>query len=106
MLLDRTVFRMYIKDGCPFCDKAKDVILNDLNSSLHTVDVSEEPEIHELIIKETGHRTVPAVYLGTEFIGGCDDLVERSQSTDFRINVLREEVSILRSEVIRLRRSI
>ena len=106
MLLDRTVFRMYIKDGCPFCDKAKDVILNDLNSSLHTVDVSEESEIHELIIKETGHRTVPAVYLGTEFIGGCDDLVERSQSTDFRINVLREEVSILRSEVIRLRRSI
>jgi len=49
---------------------------------------------------------VPAVYLGAEFIGGCDDLVEKSKSADFKINVLREEVSILRSEVIRLRRSI
>jgi len=106
MLLDRTVFRMYVKAGCPFCDKAVDKIRNELSSTLHTVDITNEPEVHQRIIEETGHRTVPAIWLGDEFIGGCDDLLNLCDSDSFTVKVLREEIKILRNEVIRLRRSI
>ena len=100
------VFKMYVKEGCPYCDKARDLILNDLQSSLFSVDVKHNPSLHRAVMDETGHKTVPAIYFGNEFIGGCDDLVSLSKSEAFLVKVLREEVNILRKEVIRLRRSL
>jgi len=106
MLLDKAAFRMYVKDNCPYCDKAKDVILKELECSLHSVNITDDPVVRELITKETGQKTVPVIYLGEEFIGGCDDLIERCKSSDFLLKVLREENNILKYEVSRLRRSI
>ena len=106
MLDNRTAFKMYIKDGCPFCDKAKDVILNELKCSLHSIDVTKDLNLREMIIEDTGQKTVPVIFLGEEFIGGCDDLVKLSESSNFRLKAIREEVLILREEVSRLRRSL
>ena len=106
MLLDRTVFKMYVKKGCPYCDKATKKIVEGLNSTLYTVDVTDEPELRQRVIEETGHKTVPAIWIGEDFIGGCDDLLKLCADDSFRVRVLTEEVSILRSEVIRLRRSL
>ena len=103
MLLERAVFRMYIKDNCPYCDKAKDIILKELKCSLHSVDITNDPSARELVIKETGQKTVPVIYLGDEFIGGCDDLAELCKSDGFQTKVLREEVNVLRNEVIKLK---
>ena len=103
---ERTVFKMYIKESCPFCVKARNYILNDLQASLHTVDVTSQKDLHELVIADTGHKTVPAVFIGNDFIGGCDDLIKYGESDLGLIKVLREEISILRDEVGRLRRSI
>jgi glutaredoxin 3 len=106
MLVNRTVFKMYVKDGCPFCDKAKDIILNELKCSLHSIDVSKDSNLRELIIEDTGQKTVPVIFLGDEFIGGCDDLTKLSESSSFRLKVIHEEVLILRDEVSKLRRSL
>jgi glutaredoxin 3 len=106
MLLDRTVFKMYVKQGCPFCDKAAEKITKDLSSTLHTIDITDNPQVRQKIIEETGHKTVPAIWVGDEFIGGCDDLFRLCEEENFIIKVLREEVNILRNEVIRLRRSL
>ena len=65
MLLERPVFKMYIKDGCPYCENARDIILTDLRTSLHLINITEQPEIRELIIEDTGQKTVPAIYLGS-----------------------------------------
>ena len=97
---------MYIKEGCPFCVKARDYIVNELQASLHTIDVTNQKDLHELIIADTGHKTVPAVFMGNDFIGGCDDLTEYGESNLGLIKLLREEVSILRQEVTKLRKSI
>ncbi len=106
MTTERTVFKMYIKEACPFCVKARDYIVNDLRASLHTIDVTDQKDLHELVIADTGHKTVPAVFVGQDFIGGCDDLMEYGGSDLGLVRILREEVSILREEVGKLRRSV
>ena len=102
----KPVFKMYIKDGCPYCVKARDYILNDLKASLHTIDVTNEPILRKMIIEETGQKTVPAIFIGDEFIGGCDDLINLVETGDIKMKILVEENCILREEVMRLRRSL
>jgi glutaredoxin 3 len=106
MNTERTVFKMYMKESCPFCVKARDHVLNDLQASLHTIDVTSNRDLHELVIADTGHKTVPAIFMGKDFIGGYDDLVEYSKSDKTIVRILREEIAILREEVGTLRRSI
>ena len=105
MLLERPVFKMYVKGGCPYCDKARDIILRELKTSLHLVDITEQPDLHELIITDTGQKTVPVIFLGTEHIGGCDDLVKLCEN-GIESKILKEENSILKEEVMSLRRSL
>jgi len=103
MNMERTIFKMYIKEGCPFCDKARDYITKDLRVSLHTIDVTKRPHIHEMVMEETGQKTVPAVFLGNKFIGGCDDLLKFGSTLEGSVKILREEVSILSEELQKLR---
>ena len=105
MLGPKPVFKMYVKGGCPYCDKARDIVLKELKTSLHLIDVTEQPDLRELIITDTGQKTVPVIYLGDEFIGGCDDLIKLCEE-GIENRVLREEVRILKEEVRTLRRSL
>jgi glutaredoxin 3 len=106
MLLEKPVFKMYVKDSCPYCDNARDLILNKLKASLHLINITDQPDLRELIIKETDQKTVPVIYLGSEFIGGCDDLIALIESGDIEKKILIEENSILKQEVMRLRRGL
>jgi len=106
MLLEKPVFKMYVKDGCPYCDKARDLVLNDLRASLHLVNVTNQQDLRELIIAETGQKPVPVVFLGSEFIGGCDDLATLIESGDIENKILTEENRILREEIKTLRRGL
>ena len=58
MLGERAVFKMYIKDGCPYCDRARDVILKEMQMSLHTINITKDPHMREMIIEDTGHKTL------------------------------------------------
>ena len=73
MFFERPIFKMYVKTGCPYCEHARGIILKDLKSSLHLVDVTEQPDLQRMIKEETGHNTWPIIYLGKEFVGGCSD---------------------------------
>ena len=106
MLLEKPVFKMYVKDGCPYCDKARDLVLNDLRASLHLVNVTNQQDLRELIITDTGQKTVPAIFLGSEFIGGCDDLINLVETGNIEMKILTEENRILKEEVKSLRRSL
>ena len=106
MLLEKAVFKMYIKDGCPYCDKARELILDELKASLHLINISLQPDIREVIAKETGQKTVPVIYIGDEFIGGCDDLFDLNESGQLEVKILRRENQILHDEVLRLRRNL
>ena len=106
MFLEKSVFKMYVKAGCPYCEKAREIILNNLKSGLHLIDVTNQPDLREMIIRETGQKTVPAIYIGDEFIGGCDDLINLVETGDIKMKILVEENCILREEIMRLRRSL
>jgi|TARA_R110002020_G_scaffold438295_1_gene648735 glutaredoxin 3 len=106
MFFERPIFKMYVKTGCPYCEHARGIILKDLKSSLHLVDVTEQPDLQRMIKEETGHNTWPIIYLGKEFVGGCSDLEKIVESGDVKLKILVEENCVLREEVMRLRRSL
>ena len=73
---------------CPYCKKAK-ALLNDTlkgetasNVKIVELDVmgKEGDDIKAEIFKTFNHETVPAVFIGSEFIGGFSDLSEKDKS--------------------------
>ena len=54
MRTEETVFKMYIKDTCPYCIKARDYVTNELGASLHTIEVSKDSNLRQMIIEDTG----------------------------------------------------
>jgi glutaredoxin 3 len=39
------------------------------------IDVDSEPGLREEMMRRSGRRTVPQIFIGERHIGGCDDLV-------------------------------
>jgi glutaredoxin 3 len=105
MLGPRAVFKMYVKEGCPYCDKARDFILREMQMSLHTIDITRDPHMREMIIEDTGQKTLPAIFLGGVFLGGCDDVIKSYEAGELELMALREENIILKEEMNRLKRS-
>lgn len=64
---------VYITDYCPYCDRAKQ-LLTRRNIAFETIDVTHEPEKRAWLVKETGRRTVPQIFIGEESVGGSDDI--------------------------------
>jgi glutaredoxin 3 len=106
MLLEEAVFKMYIKSGCPYCEEAQNIILEEEKVSLHVINVTKDPHTRELITEDTGHKTLPVIFIGNTFIGGCDDLCALRESGDLELMILKRENEILKKEVMRLRRSL
>ncbi len=106
MLLQKAVFTMYIKDECPYCERACEIIVNEEKASLHVINITKDPHTRDLIIDDTGHKTLPAIFIGNEFIGGCDDLSALQEAGKLEKMILKEENTILKDEVLRLRRSL
>lgn len=60
---------VYSKNHCPFCDQAK-ALLNRKNIPFNEVKIDENTDARQFIV-ESGHRTVPQIYKGTElFVEG------------------------------------
>mgnify|MGYP001310343781 CR=1 FL=1 len=106
MLGERPVFKMYVRDECPYCDKARDFILSEMQMSLHTINITKDPHMREMIIEDTGQKTLPAIFLGGAFLGGCDDMIESYEAGELEMMALREENAILKEQVNKLRRSV
>lgn len=66
---------IYTKTTCPYCIRAKQ-ILNSKGVNFTEIDmptISDE-ERTALAEKTNNYRTVPQIFIGEKFIGGCDDL--------------------------------
>ena len=106
MLGEKPVFKMYVRDECPYCDKARDFILQEMQMSLHTINVTQDPHMREMIIEDTGQKTLPAIFLGGVFLGGCDDIIKSYEAGELELMALREENAILKEQINHLRRSV
>ncbi|KAJ1622825.1 hypothetical protein T492DRAFT_618289 [Pavlovales sp. CCMP2436] len=70
----RGVF-MYSFPGCPFCRKAK-AVLEAEGAKFTVVELDSEadgPQIRARVGRLTGRTSMPAIWVGGEYIGGCND---------------------------------
>ncbi len=65
---------IYTAKLCPYCTAAKR-LLNDKGAAFDEIDVTFNPAGRaEMAEKTGGQRSVPQIFIGTDHIGGCDDL--------------------------------
>jgi glutaredoxin 3 len=64
---------IYTTSYCPYCFRAKD-LLDSKGVHYKEVDVSGDPEQRAWLLKATGRRTVPQIFINGKPVGGCDDI--------------------------------
>ena len=74
-----TPVRMYTTQVCPFCQRAKALLLQRGVTAIDEIRVDLEPSQREKMVALTGRRTVPQIFIGEQHVGGCDDLVALDQ---------------------------
>lgn len=64
---------VYSTEYCPYCTRAKN-LLKSKGIAFEAVDLTNDAEKRAALEKKTGWMSVPLIFIGDEFIGGCDDL--------------------------------
>ncbi|MEM1140307.1 MAG: glutaredoxin 3 [Pseudomonadota bacterium] len=66
---------IYVKMMCPYCTRAKSLLKKkgaDFNEIDITFSGDKRQEMHE---RSGGGRTVPQIFIGQTYVGGCDELL-------------------------------
>jgi glutaredoxin 3 len=82
---------IYTTRVCPYCVAAKH-LLKTRGIAYDEVDVSTDPAKRAWLVEATGRRTVPQIFIGTEAIGGYDDLSALDTSGDLRTKLDAHQV--------------
>jgi glutaredoxin 3 len=79
--------KVYTTSFCGWCIRAK-MILKKRGIAFEEIDVSNDPEKRAWLVKTTGRRTVPQIFIGGEPIGGSDELAEMDRAGELvrRVN--------------------
>ncbi len=64
---------MYTTAYCPYCMQAK-ALLRHKGVAFEEVDVSADDALRDKMVRESGRRTVPQIFINGEPIGGFDEL--------------------------------
>ena len=86
---------VFSKSTCPFCDRVKR-FLGGLGAKPYAVELNRRDDgsiIQDELARRTGSHTVPSVFIGTEYIGGCDTTVAM-QNDGTLVRKLREAGAI------------
>lgn len=70
----------------PQCGFSNNVvqILNSLGVDYETLDILQDYEMRQAIKEYSNWPTIPQVYIGGKFVGGCDVMVEMYQSGELQ----------------------
>jgi len=71
--------KMYTTQVCPYCVRAKALLKQRGVSELEEIRVDLNPQARDEMIQLTGRRTVPQIFIGATYVGGCDDLIALDQ---------------------------
>jgi glutaredoxin 3 len=74
-----TRVRMYSTQTCPFCLRAKALLQQRGVKQIDEIRVDLQPAERDAMIRLTGRRTVPQIFIGETHVGGCDDLFALDQ---------------------------
>jgi len=65
---------MYCTAICPFCIRAEMLLKSKGAAAIEKIRVDLDPVHREEMVRSTGRRTVPQIYLGDTHVGGFDEL--------------------------------
>lgn len=85
---------VYTRSWCPYCTEVK-ALLKGLKVDFTDVDLDaivEGDEIQDALYDITGVTTIPQVFVGGKFVGGCDDTTAKSRNGQLKI--LFEEADV------------
>ena len=74
---------VYSSDYCPYCMRAKQ-LLQSKKVAFEEIKVDGKPAVRAEMAQKAGRTSVPQIWIGTQHIGGCDDLfaLERAGKLD------------------------
>lgn len=64
---------MYATAACPFCQSAERLLATK-GATIEKIRVDLEPERRAEMMRRSGRRTVPQIWIGERHIGGFDEL--------------------------------
>ena len=65
---------MYTTAVCPYCVRAERLLRAKGVTEIDKIRVDLEPAKRVEMMERTGRRTVPQIYIGDTYVGGCDEL--------------------------------
>jgi glutaredoxin 3 len=65
---------MYSTAVCPYCVRAEQLLKRKGVQEIEKIRVDLQPELRIAMMKKTGRRTVPQIYINGVYVGGYDDL--------------------------------
>ncbi len=72
--------KMYTTEICPYCLRAKALLHKRGVEQLEEIRVDQMPAQERLaLMQSTGRRTVPQIFIGEVYVGGCDELMALDQ---------------------------
>ncbi|MBJ2241321.1 glutaredoxin 3 [Pseudomonas sp. MF6772] len=79
---------VYSSDYCPYCMRAKQ-LLQSKKVAFEEIKVDGKPAVRAEMAQKAGRTSVPQIWIGTQHIGGCDDLfaLERAGKLDALLHV-------------------
>ena len=66
--------KMYTSSYCPYCANAEKLLSEKGFKIIEKIPVDEDLRALEKMIKITGKRTVPQIFIGKVYIGGFEEL--------------------------------
>ncbi|MDR2787304.1 MAG: glutaredoxin 3 [Candidatus Accumulibacter sp.] len=66
---------MYTSAVCPYCRRAERLLQGRGVVEIEKIRVDLDPERRVEMMEKTSRRTVPQIFIGDRYVGGCDELV-------------------------------
>lgn len=66
---------MYTTAVCPFCLRAEQLLRARGVEHIDKIRIDLEPARRAEMVERTNKRTVPQIFIGQTYVGGCDDLI-------------------------------
>lgn len=64
---------MYATKTCPYCIRAEQLLARK-GFTAEKILVDDKPELREEMVRITGRKTVPQIFIGDRHVGGFDDM--------------------------------
>jgi glutaredoxin len=77
----RMKITIYSTTWCGWCSRAKE-LLRRKGLEFEEIDLTDEPNLREILEEKTGGSSLPQIIIDGEPIGGYDDLVEHLRNAD------------------------